>query len=109
MRAPDTSAFEVYCPQCRVSHPAGTRICLHCGSRTVRERPQTALRSPAPLAAGGRPSAPGPMRAPSRLPRRPPPRDQESLEELPGRGFSPLSLIWIVLIVVFAVYRAACG
>jgi hypothetical protein len=38
MRAPGPqNPYEVYCFQCNVTAPAGTRRCIHCGGRLSRE------------------------------------------------------------------------
>lgn len=82
-----TTPYEVYCHRCRVSHPVGTRICLHCGGRVGRNRaPVAFVASP-----GGAEAA--------------------AEEDVPRRSglFSPMSFLWIVLIVGGAMYRACTG
>jgi ribosomal protein L37E len=88
------SSFEVYCQRCRVSFPVGTRTCIHCGERIGRPR---ALR-PGPGAATQR-------RAPAGSP---PDLDELEEEELPTRGglMSPMAILWVVLILGGAIYRA---
>jgi hypothetical protein len=87
-------SYEVYCNHCRVSFPVGTRRCLHCGGATSPERSGSGTRT-------------APMVAPSleALP---------SLDEIgesappPGRprvGFSPTSLVWLLFLVVYGVFR----
>jgi hypothetical protein len=61
--------YEWWCPRCQVTHPPGTRTCLHCGGRVQKSRdaapapdPQAALevllRRPVPEGDARR--APGP-------------------------------------------------
>jgi hypothetical protein len=85
--APPDSPYEVYCQNCRVSFPVGTRSCLHCGRPIGR-------RSAAPATPAG--------------PRPPATADEELLEELPGRSmaFSPMTLVWLLAAVATVVYRA---
>lgn len=33
------SQYEIWCPSCDVSFPVGTKRCMHCGARTVKDRP----------------------------------------------------------------------
>ena len=82
-----TVPFEVYCNQCNVTFPTGTRRCLHCGGRLSRER--------------GRPEA---------APPQPFPMDAAEEEELPRRSpFSPMVLLWLALFVAGTIYRACAG
>ncbi len=95
MEARGPSAFEVYCQRCNVSFPIGTRRCVHCGGRTARQR-------------GFVPS--------SRMAESPLEIAQIEEEEVgesdlvvQRRGiFSPVALMWIVLALAGAFYRA-CG
>ena len=90
------SPYEVYCQRCRVSFPVGTRPCIHCGERIGR--PGLLRAAPArPAAAPKRPAG-----AP------PPPVFEEDAEELPTRGglMSPVAILWVVLILGGAIYRA---
>ncbi len=89
--------FEVYCLRCGVSFPAGTRTCIHCGNRTVRERPvkQAVRISPVP---GG--AVPGDE------------MDEEFdvEDEIRRRSrFSPVALMWVVLLIIGTIYRACAG
>ena len=36
------TAYEAWCPHCRVTHPPETRTCIHCGGRVVRSRSEAA-------------------------------------------------------------------
>jgi hypothetical protein len=38
------SQYEVWCPSCEVSFPVGTKSCIHCGARTVADRPPKSAR-----------------------------------------------------------------
>lgn len=89
MQPDSPSPFEVYCARCRVSFPVGTRTCIHCGERIARPRV---------LRVGPRPGTPPP----------PPVLDEIADDELPTRGglMSPVALLWIVLILGGAIYRA---
>lgn len=75
--------YEVFCHHCRVSFPLGSKRCVHCGGRLSRSRKAT--------------------------PETRRPAIEETLEEveMPGRGgFSPTTLMWIVLLLSGALYRA---
>jgi hypothetical protein len=88
--------YEVYCQRCRVSFPIGTRTCIHCGQRIGRARPQGPVPTQ-PAAALRRPSdAAHPV------------RDEVDEDDLPIRGgrMSPTAILWVVLILGGAIYRA---
>jgi hypothetical protein len=98
------SPYEVYCEHCRVSFPVGTRSCIHCGARIGRpqpSRPIPARPASAQPAAGARPA--GAVRRPAS-----PPVLDEDEEELPTRSgvMSPMAILWVVLILGGAIYRA---
>ena len=99
MNVEQPSSFEVRCQHCRVTFPVGTRTCVHCGQRIGRARvPRPgATRS---SAAQGRPQATAP----------PPELEDLEEEEMPTRGglMSPVAILWVVLILGGAIYRA-CG
>lgn len=79
--------YEVFCNHCRVTFPAGTRRCVHCGERIGGERFRPALR----FHPGG---------------------ENDALEEeVTGRGsgFSPLTLIWVVLLLGGYLYRSCAS
>ena len=93
--------FEVYCGRCRVSFPVETRRCVHCGGPT----------GPA-LAAGGLRAGRAPVQAPVRAPAGAGAGAEEEAElETLGkpRAFSPLTLVWIVLIVGGYAMRSCSG
>jgi len=48
--ASESREFEVYCPNCRVTFPVGTRRCLHCGGRVGPRTSGMELREAQPLA-----------------------------------------------------------
>ncbi len=78
--------YEVRCARCRVSYPVGTRRCIHCGEAVGRKRRR--VRIPVP------------------------PGHEEVLveEELPNKsgGFSPLTFVWLLLLLGGYLYRS-CG
>lgn len=79
--------YEVYCHNCRVSFPVGTRRCIHCGGRIGQRR----------LAA-----VPGPIQT------QPQPEigDEEAIGEPSiGRRLGTLSL-WMLVAIGAAIYRA---
>ena len=94
----DAYLHEAWCPRCHVSHPPGTRRCLHCGGGVLPTRPGESLRgasatgSPAPMNVASAPvdaTDDEPAAAPAKL--------------------SPLKLginvIWVALFVVVTVMR----
>ncbi len=87
----ESPRVEVYCNRCRVSFAVGSRRCLHCGGRLDRERIWTELGA---LPAGIEPYL------------------EEHLEEvlgdeLPRRSrISPLTLVWIGLLLAGYLYRS---
>ncbi len=91
-------AFEVYCNSCRVSLPAGTRRCLHCGAPTSPQRGAAA----APSAADELPS----------MLSLPPLGELEDAEEAPAKsrlGISFSSLVWLLFLVGYSIYRSCSG
>ena len=124
------AAYEAYCFNCKVTFPIETRRCLHCGARVVPHDQKRAGRSVdhvtkqigeaarrrasasasatreatkrhptlEELAAAGVPgTAPG-----AALP------NDDVDEILPTRRFSPMTMIWILLVFTGAAVRA-CG
>lgn len=91
---------EVYCNRCHVSFPVGTRRCMHCGGRLDTERRWTEL-SALPPEFSFEPQ--------------PEPHSEAHFEELgeedlPRRsGFSPLTLVWIALLLAGYLYRACAS
>lgn len=75
--------YEVFCHECHVSFAAGTKRCVHCGSRLDKKRHRPKLDLP-------------------------PGREEVVLEESGERrgGFSPFTLIWVVLLVAGYLYRS---
>ena len=77
------TAFEVYCPRCNVSFAVGSKKCLHCGSRLSAQRGHPGLVLP------------------------PEAEEMMAEAEAPSRGrVSPLTLMWIVLLLGGYLYRA---
>jgi hypothetical protein len=79
--------FEVFCQRCRVTHPVGTRRCVHCGGPIGRERakPRLAL---------------------------PPEAEEVELEDVIQRRsgiFSPVTLLWVVILLGGYLYRSCAG
>ena len=83
--APQTP-YQVYCAQCRVTFPAGSKRCLHCGGRLSRDRtPQSA-------------ALPIPMDVLEEIP-------EEEVSKRSSR-ISPVSVLWIVAAIGVALQRA---
>ncbi len=88
-RAQSTTAFEVRCPDCRVSFPVGTRRCIHCGERLGRR-----------LQLG---TAPGPGGI------EPMPAEEPEEEARPRRLTRGIGGLWLFLALAGALYRACTG
>jgi hypothetical protein len=90
MEASRPAPFEVYCDRCRVTFPVGTRRCVHCGGPTGGSPGRVAMR----FEQVGEPELAEP-----------------EVETEPGRRrmVSPLTLVWIVLIVAGYAIRACSG
>lgn len=90
MEIQSQTSYEVRCERCRVSFPVGTKRCVHCGERIGRPRA-------ARVAMRHGPGAPPP-----------PVLDEVGDDEIPPRSgmMSPVAILWIVLILGSAVYRA---
>jgi hypothetical protein len=87
MRTAASNPIEVYCNRCRVTFPLGSKRCIHCGGPLSRER-------------GG----PGIEIGPA--------TEEALLEEEPvtrRSPFSPLTLVWIALLVGAYVTRMCAG
>jgi hypothetical protein len=78
--------YEVHCERCRVTFPLGTRRCIHCGETIGRRRRRARFLIP--------------------------PGHEEILvdEDLPEktRGFSPMTFVWVLLLLGGSLYRS-CG
>jgi len=91
--------YEVYCYHCDVTHPSGTRVCMHCGGR-IGGHPLV-LAEPGVGVMG---ATPGPRPAPA-----------DVLEGDEATGLSgPLRRIasmspWMILFLSAAAYRACTG
>lgn len=89
-------AVEVYCNRCHVSFPADARRCMHCGGRLDPERRWTQLSELPPEF--------------QMEPHTEPPFEELGEDELPRRsGFSPLTFVWIGLLLAGYLYRACAG
>ncbi len=91
-------AFEVYCNNCRVSLPAGTRRCVHCGGAASAQRGPASVRASAGAAPG--------------LQSLPPLDEIDDPVPGPGRprgGISFSSLVWVLFLVAYSVYRSCSG
>ncbi len=94
-------SYEAYCPHCDVSHPPGTRRCVHCGNEVMKHRP--------PTEAKWRRTAPA-----EELPGVQPGEAEEAEQEAPPRRTSgplrlAISLVWILAAVAITLYRACTG
>ena len=94
-----TLAHEAWCPSCRVTHPPGTRRCLHCGGPVLPERPVAGGIAPGPVVRPGA-AAPWPIEAG---------QDEEAREPV-VRAVRPLKIgmaaLWVVLAIVTGILRA---
>ena len=88
---------EAWCPSCRVTHPPGTRRCLHCGGPVLPERPAAGGVAPGPFVRQGA-AAPWPIEA----------GDEEKTHE-PARAARPMKIsmaaLWVVLAIVTGILR----
>jgi hypothetical protein len=80
-----TTSYQVYCNQCHVTFPAGTRRCLHCGSRLQSDRAGHDLALPPEIGVE---------------------IEAEEAERPKRRSVSPIAGIWLVLAVVITVIRS---
>lgn len=90
-------AYESYCWKCRVTHPPGTRRCIHCGGPVSDERPGAGTRI---LREG--------MRAEAAAQE----TDVDDAEERPEapRGLRlGMTAVWILLAIAASLYRACSG
>lgn len=79
--------FEVYCYHCKVTHPAGTRRCVHCGG-------PVGPRGAAKMLTGPGPAGEVEVEDPTELPT--------------GRRLATMSL-WMLLALGAAAYRVCAG
>jgi hypothetical protein len=93
---------EAWCPRCRVSHPPGTKRCLHCGNAVLPVRPVEGMRSSTPT-----PMTPGPIYVPSSFPELP--RDAGDADDATKPAMGKLRLgmnvLWVLLFVVVTAVR----
>jgi hypothetical protein len=80
--------YEVFCQRCRVSHPMGTKRCLHCGEPIDRGRFRIAAAIPSSH------------------------EEEVREEELPAaaaKRLSPIAALWLLLAIGAAMYRACAS
>ncbi len=109
MREGPQTPFEVYCFNCKVTFPVGTRHCVHCGARVASsEQAGLALRIARASKAAAGDSSQVEVSAPG-LPSLEFPG--EEAEETPSRQskLSPIARIWIVLALFGALIRICSG
>lgn len=93
-----TYSHEAWCPRCHVSHPPGTRQCLHCAGSVLPARPIEMLRGASATA------------SPSLMDVASAPADAADEEQAAAPAkLSPLklgmNLIWVALFVIVTVMR----
>ena len=78
--------YEVYCYECNVTAPPGTRKCLHCGGRLSKSKTQPSAVLSIPFEAL---------------------EEEEALGDGPTRlgGISPMTAVWILLFIGGSLYR----
>ena len=78
--------YEIYCYQCNVTAPLGTRKCIHCGGRLSgsRVQPSAMLSMPAEVL-----------------------EEEASLgDDMPRLGgISPMTIIWVLIFIGGSFYR----
>ena len=79
--------YEVYCQGCHVSFAAGTKNCIHCGARLDKQRYRARLELP---------TGSEEIRVDDAGTRR-------------SSRFSPLTLVWVALLVAGYLYRSCSG
>ncbi len=82
-----TNPYEVHCHRCEVTFPVGTKNCVHCGGRISRDRgrlPEAVMNFAGAVEPAG----------------------EESQRSSP---FSPIALVWVVILVGGTIYRACAG
>ncbi len=90
--------YEVYCHHCRVTFAAGTRRCLHCTGRLSQDAPTGTLRDGPSLL----------IHPIAELLEEP--ADFAIEDEQPKRsGFSPLTMVWVALLLAGYLYRACAS
>jgi hypothetical protein len=94
MRAPGPqNPYEVYCFQCNVTAPAGTRRCIHCGGSLSRSEPDPRRAALAALIGADISEA-----------------DEDADETTPSAGsVVPKIAIWVLLLIGGFLYRFCHG
>ena len=94
----ETQIYEAWCPRCRVTHPPGTRRCLHCGGGVSPVRPAAGEFASGSVVRPGS-ATPWPIEA----------AEDEAPSE-PARAARPMKIgmaaVWVVLAIVTAILRA---
>jgi hypothetical protein len=93
---------EAWCPSCHVSHPPGTKRCLHCGGGVLPMRPVQGMRGLQPSVARGPieiATAPDIVAAPDE-------EASEAAARMPRPFRIGIATIWVVLAVVGAILRS---
>lgn len=108
------ASFEAYCPNCEVSHPPATRVCIHCGGRVVHARPEEAAIRMRGESAGGPPpdlkhdGTPFDLRDSEGTPHES--EDDEAVDVVRRKGSGPLrfaiSMLWIAVFIGASIYRS---
>lgn len=105
------SVYEIWCPSCDVSFPPGTKRCIHCGGRTVKDRPMKAG-APRFTMDGDRALA-MPHAAEDPLIHLGPGELAEGVEEeeAPRRGFlrAGMSVVWMLLLAAGYIWQNCAG
>lgn len=104
--------IEGWCPRCTVTHPPGTRSCLHCGGPVVPGRDLRGTEPERPVAVGVRarrsgpfglplPQAPAPSQRPGSGPASPrAPADEESAEAQMARPLRiGMAVLWVLVAI----------
>ena len=89
-------AYESYCWHCRVTHPPGTRRCIHCGGPVLDQRPDSSTRLT---------TSQGP--APPEIATAEPENAEAEARPQQPRGLRiGVTALWIVLAIAASIYRA---
>lgn len=95
--------YEWWCPRCQVTHPPGTRTCLHCGGRVQKSRDAAPASAPDPQAAlEALLRRPGSHDDAERAPGSPAEDDEPNVGRASRVG---LTLAWLVIAVLATVAR----
>jgi hypothetical protein len=105
MQQQTSTPYEIYCHHCRVTFALGTKSCIHCGGRLARRDAGAGMRTPP--AEAFEPTPVGEIFEPGNDP------EAELAEGKTSGRFrlpiSPVTLLWLVLIVGSVAQRACNG